>query len=369
MFKFASQTLVRPTLLLDSAKAQGNMARIHEKVKKSGAQLRPHLKTPQSATIAEWFREKGIGAATVSSVQMASYFADHGWDDLLVAFPVNIHEIKAINELASRIRLNLFVISLETASFLEQHLAHSVHVWLEIDNGYARTGIPYQDTEAIASLLRFFESSTKLRFAGFYCHAGDTYRTSPKRTQEIAKETIKALKELKNKALPKFPSLKLMYGDTPSASILEDFEGIDQISAGNFLFYDSMQFDHGNCRAADIAVAMACPIVAVYPERLEAVIHGGAVHFSKDSSTDASGITHYGHLVGLQANSWSEPWPSAYLKSVSQEHGTLKLTAEQLSTLKVGDWIGVLPAHSCLTADLMRSYLTTDGQRIAMMPK
>ncbi len=34
------------------------------------------------------------------------------------------------------------------------------------------------------------------------------------------------------------------------------------------------------------------------------------------------------------------------------------------SVCKVGDLLGVLPVHSCLTADLLKEYQTLDGERI-----
>jgi hypothetical protein len=38
---------------------------------------------------------------------MAQYFVDDGWNDITVAFPVNLREAGIINELAGRIQLNL----------------------------------------------------------------------------------------------------------------------------------------------------------------------------------------------------------------------------------------------------------------------
>ena len=63
--------------------------------------LRPHFKTHQSRQIAGWFREAGINCITVSSLKMAEYFAADGWDDITVAFPVNVLEHERINRLAA----------------------------------------------------------------------------------------------------------------------------------------------------------------------------------------------------------------------------------------------------------------------------
>ena len=81
--------IARPTLLLDKARALRNIARIAEKTRRDGVRFRPHFKTHQSAEIGEWIRAHGVEAICVSSVEMAAFFADHGWRDIAIAFPVN----------------------------------------------------------------------------------------------------------------------------------------------------------------------------------------------------------------------------------------------------------------------------------------
>ena len=111
-------TIIKPTLLLDKGKALQNINCMADKAKRNSIRFRPHFKTHQSAQIGEWFREFGVNAITVSSVEMAMYFAQHGWKDITIAFPVNILEIDNINKLASSIQLNLLVESEQTVAFL-----------------------------------------------------------------------------------------------------------------------------------------------------------------------------------------------------------------------------------------------------------
>jgi D-serine deaminase-like pyridoxal phosphate-dependent protein len=48
--------------------------------------------------------------------------------------------------------------------------------------------------------------------------------------------------------------------------------------------------------------------------------------------------------------------------SVSQEHGVVQLAAPLLEQLQPGDLLAVVPAHICLTVNLLRQYLTLDGE-------
>ena len=61
---------------------------------------------------------------------------------------------------------------------------------------------------------------------------------------------------------------------------------------------------------------------------------------------------------------WSEPLPESRMARLSQEHGIIAMPADAISGLHVGDWLGVLPAHICLTVAAMGGYRTLDGSLI-----
>jgi D-serine deaminase-like pyridoxal phosphate-dependent protein len=159
----------------------------------------------------------------------------------------------------------------------------------------------------------------------------------------------------------------LSMGDTPSCSVCENFEGVDEIRPGNFVFYDLMQYNLGVCRLEDIAVRLVCPVLSVHPERNEVAIYGGAIHLSKDFILNDKGQTVYGRIIADPFNEEILLNVENYVCRLSQEHGILRVEPSTPSLLQPGGWVGIIPAHSCLTANLMRGYLTTDGERIGMM--
>ena len=55
-----------PALLLDKEKCLRNLDRMALKAKGQGLRFRPHCKTHQSAEIANWARDFGVEAITVS---------------------------------------------------------------------------------------------------------------------------------------------------------------------------------------------------------------------------------------------------------------------------------------------------------------
>ncbi len=360
----------RPTLLLDESKARQNIQRMAAKARENGVRLRPHFKTHQSAGVGEWFRDEGVEAITVSSVDMAVGFAAAGWQDITIAFPVNLRQMAAINGLAETINLGLLVESAETARRLDNALTAEVDVWLKIDAGYGRTGIHWQNEAALIETAHAVAGAKNLSLKGLLAHSGNTYGArSVSAVQQIFGEAVGRLRRLQAVLFELGYSVAISVGDTPGCSLAEDFKGLDEIRPGNFVFYDLMQWQIGACQLEDIAIALACPVVAVHPERERIVLYGGAVHLSKEALTAADGSVSYGRLVNLTEASWTPLDEFNQVISISQEHGIIQVDQNLLASVKVGDILGILPVHSCLTADLLRRYLTLDRQWIDCIPK
>ncbi|MEZ5040815.1 MAG: alanine racemase [Saprospiraceae bacterium] len=362
-------TITEPTLLLDEQKCRHNIRSMAEKAKKAGLIFRPHFKTHQSQEIGRWFREVGVTKITVSSLRMAEYFAADGWKDITVAFPVNVREMERINRLAAQIQLHLLVENVESLDYLKTGLQHTVGVFIKVDIGYHRTGISPDDHAAITQLLKAMTSSDKFHFLGFLGHAGHSYKARGKAAiRQVHQQSLKAILPLKERYQDSFPELILSIGDTPTCSQEDTFEGADEIRPGNFVFYDLAQWRIGACRLDQIAVAMACPVVAKHPEQAKMVIYGGGVHFAKDQSILLDGQTpFFGHLVETTEQGWRLPNGRNYLSSLSQEHGILTVEPSVMEKYQVGDIVTILPIHACMTANEMKEYLTLKGRWITRL--
>ena len=362
--------IIRPTLLLDQNICKNNIRKMVLKAERHGLQLIPHFKTHQSARVGEWFREAGVAAITVTSVKMAEYFAGHGWNDITIAFPFNVLEIDELNALAFRVNLRIFVNSIETAVILKQKLKTPVKFYIEIDVGDGRSGVEATNFGQIKRILESVGNSSHLNFDGFYSHPGHTYNAkSPKEVEEISGKVVEILRALKQHFKEEFPDLKIGMGDTPSCSISENFEGIDHLHPGNFVYYDLVQHSLGANGLQEIAICLAVPVVAVHPERSDAIIHSGWVHQGKDSLVDPEGNIYYGLIVRLNQNGWSEPIPGAKVIKLSQEHGVLSLPESTVNGLKIGEVLGILPVHACATAVMMGEVRTLEGENILMMQR
>ncbi len=358
-----SLTISEPTLLLNKDICQANISKMVAKAQKNNLIFRPHFKTHQSHEIGRWFREVGVEKITVSSLRMAEYFVEDGWTDITVAFPVNILEIERIKRLSSSIHLNLLVESKTSAEFLKDNITSPLSIFIKVDVGYHRTGLAPDHTGQIDDILHTIKKSDHLDFKGFLAHAGHSYAARGiEEIRTVHEESLVHLRELRERYNAEYENLIISSGDTPTCSTMDDFEGIDEIRPGNFVFYDLTQHTIGSCSLSDIAVALAAPVVAKHADRMELIVYAGGVHLSKDRLERDSGQISFGKPVELEGTHWKLAFDDAnYVSKLSQEHGTVKVTRKVFEKYNIGDLIGILPVHSCLTANLMKQYRTATG--------
>ncbi len=350
-----------PNFLLYKEKCLRNIESMYLRAEQHGLSLRPHCKTHQSAEISHWFRDFGVSAITVSSFRMAHYFALADWKDILVAFPFHPGEMDNLQKLSETLKPSILLDTPAAIPFLN-HLKHPVDFFIDIDTGYGRTGVRAENPELIEQILTKARGNSQLRFKGFYCHAGHSYEApDTKRRAKVHQKALKDLQKLKEQFSEFGP--RVLYGDTPNCSTQKDFRGIDEITPGNFVFYDLIQHFLGACTLEEIAVALECPVAGKYNHRMQIMVHGGAAHFSKES-LDSKGSSLYGKMVQRSGKAWIFPEQGAWLTSLSQEHGVLDAADELFHHLNIGDKLLFLPVHSCLTANLAQEYRTLDGQRI-----
>jgi D-serine deaminase-like pyridoxal phosphate-dependent protein len=358
--------ILKPTLLLDEKKVRANIQKMVNKARSAGVILRPHFKTHQSIEIGRWFAQAGVDSIAVSSLNMAHYFSEDGWDDITVAINVNPNEIELINLLAQKINLSLVLDSPDMVSFLEKNLAHPVNLYIKIDTGNNRTGLLWTKEGEIIHLVKKIIQAKNVRFIGLLTHTGQTYRAkSTEQIKQLHSETKERLSKIQIAIKQAgFLNCIISDGDTPSCSIIEKFKKIDEIRPGNFVFYDITQYQLGVCSAQDIAVAVACPVIGKYPHRNELVVYGGAIHFSKDYLLNEKDEKVYGYLTRFENNRWGVIDKDVYLHTLYQEHGKVKVSDTIMKQTKIGDILIFLPIHSCLTVNLYRQYITLEGKTI-----
>lgn len=245
----------QPILILDSDRCKRNINRMIERANNAKCDFRPHFKTHQSKTIGRWIRDAGVNGITVSSISMANYFIEDGWDDVTIAFPFFHQQVKGLKEIENQASLRLFINSPDDLELLNNELKNPFKFFIEIDPGSGRSGISYNDRDQISQLIETSEKLDKSTFHGFYTHDGRTYGArSTQEIQEHINPTIDILVDLKSQ----FPNANISMGDTPSASTSDRLNELDEMTPGNFFFMIICKF------RSDLALWMMLPCLPFY---------------------------------------------------------------------------------------------------------
>ncbi|MDO9545794.1 MAG: alanine racemase [Pelolinea sp.] len=358
-------TVKTPTIILNDEQAKKNLHRMADKAVSKNIRFRPHFKTHQSAEIGEWFRDVGVSEITVSSVSMAEFFADNGWKDILIAFPVNIREIESIRTLAERTHLGLLVDMEESIKRLGEEITNEIDIWIKIDTGMRRAGVWWENDVVVGKLIKLIDQFPELRLRGLLTHAGQTYHASSgNEVLDLYQKSNFRMNQLRDHLVEKgIRNLEVSVGDTPGCCLSDDLGLVDEIRPGNFLFFDAMMLQLGVCRPDEIAVCVACPIVSSYERRQEIVIYGGAVHLSKETIENSTPPV-YGYAAFSPDSATWEINPANYVRSLSQEHGVVRLCEDEFKKARIGDLIYIIPVHSCLAAEALGKYVTLGGDMI-----
>ncbi|MCP4291233.1 MAG: hypothetical protein GY780_05300 [bacterium] len=356
-----------PSVIIFEETARVNIRTMISKAQRNGITFRPHFKTHQSADVGQWFADEGVTAISVSSVSMAVYFANHGWNDITIAFLLNPLELPQIEKLALDLsarsgQLAVTIDSPEAAVALNNYTGPELGVWVKVDTGYGRTGVPWQDGGRFESIAKQLPKQTRL--LGLLTHNGESYQTSTTNdlNQVWTESTHRMQKALS--FLPHCDHLSISLGDTPCCRFLDYLPGVNEIRPGNFVFFDLMMWTRGICNTEELAAAAVCPVVGLYPDKNKVVLHGGAVHLSREYLLGSGNKPIFGYLGVLSLNQSNKLIPKvlsdAPVVTLSQEHGTVELTPENyqkyIQDLKIGDLVLVWPVHSCLTCDLANEY-------------
>lgn len=354
--------LNRPRAVVMEQQCRKNIVSQKLKADRMGAQFRPHFKTHQSVEIGRWFRQEGITGITVSTPQMAEYFINDGWDDITIGFPFYSGQIEDLKRLSAHVKFRLFVHTSEDVKLIAREIKDPISILIETDAGYGRSGISAGNISRIQSVIDEVQKSDHVSFHGFYIHDGDTYNVQGKdNVADVMDRNLRALDRLNSK----YPEAAICLGDTPSCSLLTDLNDVDELSPGNLIFYDLMQINIGSCGFNDIGLLVEAPVAQQKPETDQCIIHGGAVHFSKDRINYNAKVT-FGQPVTVSKQGSIEKIEGTSLVALSQEHGTISgLSAlQKASDTKTLESVWICPVHSCLTANLFSEYQTINGKII-----
>ena len=348
--------LPTPALLLDRAKLETNLGAMASRARALDVALRPHVKTHKCIEIGRMQRALGATGITVSTLQEARVFAEHGFDDITWAFPVILSRVDEAMELASRVTLRIVVDSPDALVRL-MGTGYRFHVWIKVDCGYHRAGVDPR-SEVAVNLARDLHESPTLTFDGILTHSGHAYHARGKdMLRSIAEEERRVMVDFAERLRVEgaVDVSRISVGSTPAMSFVENLDGVTEMRPGNYSLYDYSQTVIGSCTVSDCAATVLASVVSSQPGMSHCVIDAGALALSKDAGPDDASQTMGEIFEDYAAGTLSE---TTRVVSVSQEHGIVS------NRLPVGSKVRILPNHSCLTVAQFDEFHVVERDRV-----
>jgi D-serine deaminase-like pyridoxal phosphate-dependent protein len=360
--------LETPALLLDEARMDRNIARMRAQVRRLGVRFRPHVKTNKCHEVAQRLMEGPEGPITVSTLLEADYFAQRGVRDILYAVCIAPNKIAHVLDLQSRgVRMSILVDNVDAARLVAERLrAHpagrDVGVLIEVDSDGHRSGVQPDSPEllAIAYALR----NGGARMQGVMTHAGSSYDcrgwTALRAMAEQERSAIvRAADRLRGAGIA-CPVVSV--GSTPTALAAEHLQGVTELRAGVFVFFDLVMAGLGVCEVDDVALSVLATVIGHQQEKGWTLLDAGWMAMSRDRGTAAQEVDQgYGLVCDIEGR----PLADYILVGANQEHGIMArrpgLPADGLH-LPVGTQVRILPNHACSTAAQYPAYQVVGPQ-------
>ncbi len=375
---YTVDTLPTPVALIDRQRLLRNLREMQQRAAQEGVALRPHTKTHKSSELARLQQETGAAGITVATVDEAEAFVAAGFTDVRVAYPtVGVDRYKRLLGLMARARLSFCLDTPEAIREAADFFAardRQAEVLLEIDTGFGRTGVRWNDGSQLVACARMIQERPSLRLIGLLTHAGQAYHgpgpdESPADAlRRIAAEErdrlLAAAVTLHQAGLVHPDRLELSVGSTPTAHYFTNrtMQGfrITEIRPGNYVFHDVMQVALGSCSLDACALTVLARVVSRKPDG-----RGGWWVFldagKKALATD-QGYGTQGYGLPLYRPASRTPLPHALIARLSEEHGWMHIRGG--STLQVGDRVQIVPNHACLIAPLLRRFYVLEEEEV-----
>lgn len=331
-----------PALELDLDRLERNIAAMTAFTTSMGLSLRPHVKTHKCIDIARMQVDAGAAGITVATIGEAEVFAEAGFDDIFIAFPLwlDYQAGQRLLRLCNSTRIRIGTDSAEGSRQIAKALGGrrgTVEVAVEVNSGHGRSGAEPSQVDGVASAA----CDAGLTVVGAFTYPGHGYAPHGRggaAIQEAAAMRI-ASTVLSDIGLP--PTV-LSGGSTPTG-FESDARVLTEIRPGVYVFNDAQQWELESCSADDIALVARATVVSRRGSR--AILDAGSKIIGADRP---AWVTGHGRLLDH---------PSARIVALSEHHATVDFGADPPPML--GELVRVVPNHVCTAVNLVDTLRTT----------
>ncbi|KTC63152.1 alanine racemase [Pseudomonas fluorescens ABAC62] len=355
-----------PAALVDIPQMQRNIQRMQTRMNSLGVRLRPHIKTSKCLPVILAQIAAGASGVTVSTLKEAEHCFAAGIRDVFYA--VAIAPGKLPQALALRRRgcdLSVLTDSVPGAkaivAFAQQH-DERFDVWIEIDCDGHRSGLAAQDPALVEVARILVEGGLHLR--GVMTHAGSSYELdSPEPLQALAEQEralcVRAADTIRATGLA-CPDVSI--GSTPTALSALNLDGVTEVRAGVYVFFDLVMRNVGVCQADELALSVLTTVIGHQPDKGWIITDAGWMAMSRDRGTQRQREDFGYGQVCTETGDWID---GARVTGANQEHGIITLGDGDAKALvarfPIGTRLRILPNHACATGAQFPDYHAIDA--------
>jgi len=372
-------TLDTPAALIDIPRMEKNIALMQERMNALGVKFRPHVKTTKCLDVVRAQIAAGAKGIAVSTLKEAEEFFAAGVTDIFYAVSIVPAKLpRAMALLSQGCDLKLVVDNAIAATAITQfgrEHEQTFEVWIEVDTDGHRSGItPEQDT--LLQVGRILHDHG-VRVGGVMTHAGSSYDLdTPQALAALAEQEragcVRAAQRLRAAGIS---CVGVSVGSTPTALAVEKLDGVTEVRAGVYVFFDLVMHNVGVCALDDIALSVLTTVIGHQPEKGWAILDAGWMAMSRDRGTSKQGHDFgYGQPCELDGTLLTD----YMLSAANQEHGILSprhpavagkshtvavddaaaaaCANDVVTRFPIGTKLRILPNHACATGAQFPEY-------------
>ncbi len=355
-----------PFLIVNKQKVLTNLNRLRKKVEGLGADLRPHFKTMRALEAASYLLPEKTSPITVSTMKEAEALASEGYSNIIYGVGISAAKLPRVLTLISKgIDIIVILDSMEQAHLLNQFSKDNqcvIPALIEIDCDGHRGGIEPEDPILLEIASVLYHGLAHLK--GILTHAGESYYCYDQMSLRVAAENeVKAaLRAAKSIRSADMPCEIVSIGSTPTAHNYQNLEGITEVRAGVYGFFDLVMTGVGVCSVDDIAANVVTTVIGHNKEKGWLIVDAGWMALSSDRGT-AKQPKDCGY--GLLANNKGLLLEGLQVTSVNQEHGIVAAingASINFDEIPIGSRLHIMPNHACATTSMHKQYHVFDTQ-------
>ncbi|MBA3886558.1 MAG: alanine racemase [Acidobacteria bacterium] len=356
--------LQTPAILIDAARVARNLERMQTAASAAGKRLRPHAKTHKSVTMASRQVERGAVGICCAKLGEAEVFAEAGFEDIRLPYPLNPANAPRVVALLDRTRLSFVVDHPDVAAGWSAAMStagRTVDVLVKVDVGFHRCGID-PAAAGSADFVARVAAMPGLRLRGLLSHAGHGYgATSDEDARRIARDEAEMLLTLAARVSALGVDVpEISVGATPTVRFSATEPGITELRPGNYIYFDRTQVALGAAAWDDCALTVLARVVTKHGDD-RIILDCGGKTLTTDGARGFMPAAGYGVVLrGLDSNT---PDDQLSVERLSEEHATVRVTGG--TDLRPGDLVRVVPNHSCVVSNLVDAAWLVNGTAVA----